>query len=54
MEVELATQSVLVFGTASTERLLQALSTSGRKTRLIGQGSAAGAWERQRGLLNQR
>lgn len=49
METELATQSVLVFGTASTERLLEALSTSGRKTRLIGQGSAAGAsrWRRR-------
>ena len=34
---------MLVFGTASTERLLEALSSSGRKTRLIGQGSAAGA-----------
>ena len=34
---------MLVFGTASTERLLAALSSSGRKTRLIGQGSAAGA-----------
>jgi copper chaperone CopZ len=43
VETELATQSVLVFGTASTERLLEALSASGRKTRLIGQGSAAGA-----------
>ena len=42
VEAELATQTVLVFGTASTERLLEALSTSGRKTRLIGQGSAAG------------
>ena len=42
VEAELATQSVVVVGTASTERLLAALAASGRQARLIGQGSTAG------------
>jgi hypothetical protein len=41
-------QSVLIEGSASTECLLAALTGTGRKTRLIGQGSVAGARQRQR------